>query len=210
MLAQCYLPLTLTPCIAQSAAKNKAQNSFQGLISDLEGLENRLQMPGDPSVPMIQRLSRLEVRLFGAPRSGSMVERLQSIKSAVNEMSAKPAAQQEVQIPAQPPANSIAGPDFPPIAANPTLNAAGHSLTPNAHVFGSAGFQPAPASSELASGNSGGVTNSAQSDLRAVGINPNVGTSPGAGWTPPAVPGRDFRLTSTQELVGESPRRSCQ
>src|SRR5277367_2635325 len=51
------LSLFSTPCLGQD-------NGFHGLLSDLEGLENRMQVHADPSVSMVQRISNLEIRLF--------------------------------------------------------------------------------------------------------------------------------------------------
>ena len=72
--------LPLVPCAGQ--------DGFQGIVSDLDGIERQLQMSSEPSASIVQRLSTLEQRLFGAPRSGSMVDRLQAIKDAARQNSA--------------------------------------------------------------------------------------------------------------------------
>ncbi|MBX9690294.1 MAG: matrixin family metalloprotease [Candidatus Obscuribacterales bacterium] len=64
----------------------QADDAFSGLLSDLSELERKVQAPADPAAPMVQRLSNLELRLFGSPRSGSMIERLDSLKSAAREL----------------------------------------------------------------------------------------------------------------------------
>lgn len=51
------------------------------MLSDLEQLETQYQRPGNPAAPLVQRLEALEQHLAGGPRQGSMVERIQYLRS---------------------------------------------------------------------------------------------------------------------------------
>ncbi|MBX9573244.1 MAG: matrixin family metalloprotease [Candidatus Obscuribacterales bacterium] len=70
-----FLPISCQLASAQN------QNPFQGMLSDLEQLEMQYQRPGNPASPLVQRLEALENHLVGGPRQGSMVERIQYLRS---------------------------------------------------------------------------------------------------------------------------------
>lgn len=75
-------------------------------MNDIDTLERQYQAPGDPAAPLVQRIINLEQRLFGAPQSGSMVDRLQSLKSATNRNPQRQQAPFSFQGPAAGNANS--------------------------------------------------------------------------------------------------------
>ncbi len=54
------------------------------MLSDLEQLETQYQRPGNPASPLVQRLEALEQHLVGGPRQGSMVQRIQYLRSRPN------------------------------------------------------------------------------------------------------------------------------
>lgn len=54
------------------------------MLSDLEQLETQYQRPGNPAAPLVQRLEALEQHLVGGPRQGSMVQRIQYLRSRPN------------------------------------------------------------------------------------------------------------------------------
>lgn len=66
-----------------STTNTYAQDSFQGMLSDLEGMERQTQTPSNPAMSLVQRLTNMEMRLFGAQRAGSMIDRLNALKSAM-------------------------------------------------------------------------------------------------------------------------------
>ncbi len=72
-----------------------SQQGYSGLMTDIEALERQHQAPGDPAAPLVQRIINLEQRLLGGPQSGSMVDRLQTLKSVSQRNAGQQAPQQQ-------------------------------------------------------------------------------------------------------------------
>lgn len=149
----CLLLLACQPVLAQE--------NFQGLLSDIDGLERHFQAPGDPSAPLVQRLTNLEQRLFGGPRNGSMIERLNGLKSAASQA---------------PPQNQYTGGGPPNGGWAPNSAPQNNGWNPNQQNT-NGGWAPnqAPSNNPGASGWNNNQNN---------GWNPNQQQNPG-NWRPP-------------------------
>ncbi len=79
----CKLVPALILLAALSMGMVQAQDSFQGMVSDLEGMERQLQTPSNPAASLVQRLTNMEMHLFGAQKTGSMIDRLNALKAAM-------------------------------------------------------------------------------------------------------------------------------
>ena len=140
-------------------------------------MERRFQTQGDPSAPLVQRLTNLETRLFGSPRSGSMIERLNGIKSAANQM---------------PPPNQNAPMGWQPNSPPPQQNGwppnqqqnGGWNQNPNPNP----GWNLNPQPSQTNGWNSSAYPNKAPEPAGEPGINPNAKINAGPGWLPSATP----------------------
>ena len=152
---------------------NQQQNPFQGMMSDLEQLEQQHQRPGDPSAPLVTRLQSLEQHLLGAPRQGSMVERIQYLRAA--------------------PANRVMPGNFPGNSGWSGASGSGSNMSKaggTPALPGSVPYTPGTVSSAPETLNSApGTVNSGPGTLPSASsglpLSPGTRTSAsGPGWTP--------------------------